>query len=448
MEKYVHSKFNTIMKTDNKMCIYNSLTGVIAKLESINIQEVFTSNKEDFDRLDSNTLKALSEDGFIVEQDVDEHKMAEVKYLDIVANKELYLTLIPTTNCNFRCSYCYQNNPCDIDNFQDIEMDGDVQNRIVKYVDKNLKYFYGLFIEWYGGEPLLQLSIISELSKKLVDICQKRGKPYYSTLTTNGFFLTASVLKKCLESHIFSFHVTLDGFEEFHNRFRCQKNGDGTYEKIINNLKSIRDTVGSKYFKIIIRTNISNELLPYLNEWMEFLYNEFAGDKRFYFFFRPVEDRGGEAVKNVRSSILTNMKEAYRIMINSPYKLDFSHIRGYLYNSVCSATKRNVYIIDPLGIIKKCGEHLKNDLSRVGYLGNEGELHIDKNNFSKWISFEQRLKEPQCTYCNMKAACFNANCPFEVITSKCKFYCGYEHENIHQVIDLLTQKDYNFIRKY
>ena len=445
---YKTSKFNILLIKENKFCVLNTLTGNLAVVKDKKTSDYL--QKREIEENEDEVLSRLLNDGFIIREDDDEDAMAGIKYIDIVANKDLYLVLMPTLGCNFRCGYCYENDPNSEHNFANIFMNENVQNQVIKFAKNKLKEQYGIFIEWYGGEPLLGLDIIENMSLNLIDICQKRGKPYYSTLTTNGYLLTEEVFRRCLKNHIYSFHITVDGFAEIHDKFRSLQNGEGTQAVILNNLRNIRDKVKSQYFKIILRTNISKELIPKLDDWIKFLHEEFGADKRFQFFFRPIENRGGTAVKSVENSIVDDMNKAYDIMIQSKYKLDFGYIKPFMYDSICSAAKRNRFIIDPVGIVKKCGEYLNHPFSIVGKLNEDGKMDLDKNSLARWIKIDSMTQKGKCSDCKSRVSCFNLNCPMRqnILENKCNEYCGVENTYIKKVMDLLTERDYNFIIKY
>lgn len=447
LEVYKPSKFNYLIEKDNKLCFFNSLTGSLGETENDEVKKILKSESINNDVI---FFERLLKDGFIVKDDFDEDAIADVKYFDLIANKDLYLTLMPTTACNYRCAYCYENSPNDPNNFPNKYMNYIVQTSILKYISKHIKEFYGLTIEWYGGEPLLEISTINKLSKQFVHICHENRKPLIATLTTNGYYLTKDVFEQMLSNHIIKFHVTIDGFSEIHNKYRKLKNGEGTFNRILENLRDIRDNVKSSYFSIVIRTNITIELLPRLDEWIKFLYDEFGSDKRFKFFFRAAEDRGGESVKSISKSLINSIDEAYDIMINSKYKLDYSIYYATLQNSLCMAAKRNAYIIDPEGIIKKCGEHLNDDIVNVGYINAVGNMVIYKDKFAKWVR-KKDIKDSLCNICKLKPACNNSSCPMKAnfLYKDNQCACGYEHTNIYNTIDLLTNgKNYSFVKIY
>ena len=68
-------------------------------------------------------------------------------------------------------------------------------------------------------------------------------------ITTNLTLLTDEMIKLFIDND-FNISVSLDGPEEIHDRYRVLKNGLGTFEIIMNNLKRIYK-FNSEYFKKI-----------------------------------------------------------------------------------------------------------------------------------------------------------------------------------------------------
>lgn len=80
----------------------------------------------------------------------------------------LSLVIAATSNCNFRCVYCYEGSV-----LRASTMSEAIQEAIVKFVESEAPHLETFTVTWYGGEPLLALDIIENLSIKFVDICKK-----------------------------------------------------------------------------------------------------------------------------------------------------------------------------------------------------------------------------------------------------------------------------------
>lgn len=71
------------------------------------------------------------------------------------ATKVLNLTIAPTSNCNFRCPYCYERN-----SLNEKRMNDTTANDILKMIEDRIPHLEAIDLTWYGGEPLLELERI------------------------------------------------------------------------------------------------------------------------------------------------------------------------------------------------------------------------------------------------------------------------------------------------
>ena len=102
---------------------------------------------------------------------VDEILLRERKLMDIVNYSKLYLVIMPTEQCNFRCEYCYETH-------EKGKMSKKTQDALIRYVQKNIYRYTGLNVGWFGGEPLEALDVIEYLSQNFMKICKVAKKPY------------------------------------------------------------------------------------------------------------------------------------------------------------------------------------------------------------------------------------------------------------------------------
>ncbi len=106
---------------------------------------------------------------------------------------------MPTEDCNFRCSYCYEDHRNGVMNI-------DTAASIVKYVAKNISKYTEVHVVWFGGEPLMSkntMEIIIYISDELIKICSCARKRYSADMITNGYNLTYSVFEQLLNRKIF-----------------------------------------------------------------------------------------------------------------------------------------------------------------------------------------------------------------------------------------------------
>lgn len=114
----------------------------------------------------------------------------------------LSLVIAATSNCNFRCVYCYEGSV-----LRASTMSEAIQEAIVKFVESEAPHLETFTVTWYGGEPLLALDIIENLSIKFVDICKKNAIAYDATIVTNGYLLNCTVIEKLNTLHVNQYNM-------------------------------------------------------------------------------------------------------------------------------------------------------------------------------------------------------------------------------------------------
>lgn len=269
------SIYNHYVEEKNDYIIYNYLSKKIIKINN------FDMNIRNLPYDVTNELKEL---GFLVDEGINEKDLAKLKYIDYVHSNELILILFPTEDCNFRCTFCYEN-------FNGKYMNDEILNSTLLFLRKNITKYSNLYIDWFGGEPLLAKKFIYKFSETAIKICQSAKIPYRAGITTNGYLLDKETMQTLLKYKITSYHITLCGDEKSHDAIRYLKNGQGTFQVIIKNLLDIKQ-IKSKVFRIQVRINVTKGMLNTLGEFLKWLAEKFGDDERFSFYFRPVGDWG------------------------------------------------------------------------------------------------------------------------------------------------------------
>lgn len=156
---------------------------------------------------------------------------------DIVIQTEAptFICLNLTSECNLRCKYCFnlehKKAKCTFD-------------EIIKFIDKVIEWKPNspkFFVDMAGsGEPLLEIKLILKIAK----YCKKKSddikKEITPMLATNGVLLTKGMVD-ILQRNSVLFGISLDGYKSLHDTYRVDCNGKGTYDKIIFNIKAIKD---------------------------------------------------------------------------------------------------------------------------------------------------------------------------------------------------------------
>lgn len=149
------------------------------------------------------------------------------------------LTLEISQQCNMRCRYCiYSDKYYYTRKHSPKYMNFDIARKAIdQFLGQSLEAEHSA-IGFYGGEPLLNFELIKACVEYVNRVAGGRGLSY--NITTNGTLLNGSRVEFLIENN-FSITVSLDGPKEIHDRNRIYKNGRGSYNTVIANLRQIKE---------------------------------------------------------------------------------------------------------------------------------------------------------------------------------------------------------------
>lgn len=431
--KYVPSRFNAQSQTDdNGIVLYNSYNGAIVAFSEDEKEEVLSSLKRTgIEKLETDIQKELYENGFLVSEQVDEKRRAQFLHQSLHRTDVMHLVLLPTEACNFRCTYCYETFPRG-------KMDPKTISGLKALVRKKATTLSNLNISWFGGEPLLALDVIEELSNSFMSTAKEHNIHYSCDMVTNGYFLTQEVFEKLLSWEIRQFMITIDGIAEIHDKRRHLAGGGSTFDKIMRNLKAVKEV--QDQFDITIRVNFDESNLAETNKLIEYLKDEFADDKRFGIFFRPVGRWGGKNDDElpVCSSIISNQKiwEFSNEALSNGIRMS-SMVAGSLMptGSVCYAAKPHSLVIGSNGKLYKCTVSFEEEVNKVGEIHEDGSLDLDYDKIAAWTTSGEET-DSVCQSCFYRPACQGNHCPlYRMRTGERP--CPYEKRKIKKVLNLI-----------
>lgn len=430
------SLYTYVLYDHKKVILYNTNTKTMAYSYKIDDINTLLSGKDCGD----NELKIkMFDHGFLVPIEVDETSEAMLKYYEQIFDRSLSLTLMPTEQCNFRCQYCYEL-------FEKGRMNDNIVQGIYKYLQRSISSYSRLKISWFGGEPLLAMDVIENLSNKIIELCQKTHTPFSSEMTTNGYLLTAETVKKLIKCRVLNYQITLDGAKNIHDKYRVLASGAPTYDIILNNLCEIRDTIKSSMISIIIRVNVTKESMRNLDLFIDTMEKEFGNDKRFRLFLHPVDNWGGKKINEISNSLFDESISIYECILKRERITPFvSEIyEDLITKGLCYAVKRNNYIIGSDGAIYKCTVNFNNDINRVGHVQPNGTFELDYRKLAAWVLPTHGLSD--CSKCAFMQYCTDGQCPVNKIKneldSEFVWNCEYKRMTIEPIIKMLYTAGY------
>jgi len=288
-------------------------------------------------------------------------------------NNMLRLIVMPTEACNFRCSYCYET-------FEHKKMPREVISGIKALITRRRAELEALSVDWFGGEPLLAMKEITEISRHAIGVANENGITYSSGMTTNAFFLDPQCFRTCLENGVGRYQITLDGDRDTHNLSRKLGSGAGTFDQIWKNLIGIKQTLGE--FSILLRLHYTVENYLSIAEFGRKVNDFFGDDERFEFYFVKISRLGG-----ANDDCIALISDQSRKEIEE-YLWQASGLRKAKLLTkplICYAGFGNSLVIRSTGQLAKCTVALSDDHNNIGHIKENGEISINQERFRSWL---------------------------------------------------------------
>ena len=140
--------------------------------------------------------------------------------------------------CNLRCTYCYYLDKAEIYGRREPRMsEGMLETVIREYIAAN--DVPEVTFNWHGGEPLL---MGLPFYRRAIDLEKKYagGKTVFNTIQTNGTLLTAE-WADFFRDNRFLVGISIDGPRDIHDRYRKDRGGAPTFDKVLKGLSLLRD---------------------------------------------------------------------------------------------------------------------------------------------------------------------------------------------------------------
>jgi uncharacterized protein len=390
------SRFNYIIKDKEKNILFNTFSKQYVAYDNNyhdkmeNILNLVKDNKVQNENIE--LTKELISKGLIIDDSInelDKIKFNELKHL--FQDEVFYLTIQPTLNCNFGCTYCYEKR-------RNERMDNEAVNKTINLVKKLTKHVKKLEVIWYGGEPSLEMDTIKLLTNEFKKICKENCCKYKAVMVSNGYLLTENILDELINLSVELVQITIDGTKEYHNSQRPLNSGVGTFDVVINNLITALD----KGLKITFRINVSNENFSSVEELFDII---------------PLQYR-----KNVNMSICNVFQNNPKINLFTLYKKAIDKGYGYfnkdLKVSKCQSCCKNSITIEPNGNLAMCSP-----LSEIGKgkgkISNDGDLILFDKALYYNLMAQSVTSNDLCNKCTLLPMCMGG-CRYKKITSPSK----------------------------
>lgn len=317
------------------------------------------------------------------------------------------LILLPTEQCNFRCTYCYED-------FVLGRMSEATQRGVERLLERRVANVEHLRLSWFGGEPLAAKDIVLRLSRHAHALALAHDVDFTGGLTTNAYTLDQRLFRDLLECRQNFFQITLDGLGEVHDQVRRLANGRGTFDRIWANLLGMKAV--QEPFEVLIRIHVRRENIDNLESLMNRLGDAFADDPRFRLDFEHLRNLGGAGGPSVTNPLSLSelgpidnrLRAIYRsrganavAVGGEPTAVDAALAAAKQMgesagaqraedlaaggNYICYAARANSLLVRANGRIGKCTVALNDDRNDIGSLLEDGTVQIDHDKLRPWL---------------------------------------------------------------
>lgn len=180
------------------------------------------------------------------------------------------MCLLVAEDCNLRCKYCFAGTG-DIGHDRRL-MTEEVGKAAVDYIIEHSGPRQHCEIDFFGGEPLVNMPVVKAVTEYVRKREQETGKIFKLTLTTNGVLLNDDNIKWMNDNNI-SMVLSLDGRKEVHDNMRPDVGGRGTYDKVVKNFKKLVDSRGGENY--YLRGTFTNENMDFSKDVLSMAEAEF-----------------------------------------------------------------------------------------------------------------------------------------------------------------------------
>lgn len=185
--------------------------------------------------------------------DVNALKEAGLLYADepqaypMKSNEVKALCLHVSHDCNLRCKYCF----ADEGAYHSVRetMSFETAKASIDFLLKESGNRKVLEVDFFGGEPLMNLDVVKKTVYYAKAEAEKLGKRFLFTTTTNGLLLDDDAIE-FFNAEMENVVLSLDGRKEIHDEVRKTVNGKGSFDAVIGKIKKFVKSRGDKHYYV------------------------------------------------------------------------------------------------------------------------------------------------------------------------------------------------------
>lgn len=301
--------------------------------------------------------------------------------------------------CNLQCKYCYAEGG----NYGKCSklMDLETAEKIVRYINTSEELKHIHYITFFGGEPLLNPEVIEYICENTY----QRNVEYL--LQTNGTVLDDDILRILKKYHII-LTISLDGPEEVNDFNRIDLKGNGTYKRIIENLRVMRE---HGILPQAVEATLSKEFIDYCSKVQiaDFIY-DVTGIKEIKVDYDcNLDESNFSGIGEIKAFFERCMEKKY-ILDNGACNIISRFLGQMKSEHICSAGN-GIISIDVEGNIFPCQLFMTNNLFQMG--------NIEEPQLKSFLPFTKKEYRISCKKCSARSCC-NVCCAAGIKEQDCE----------------------------
>ena len=422
------SRYNIWVDDGPRSYVYNGISGRIVAVPTAQREPIarFITGDDEVPA-DPALMRAMAAANMIVPDGVDELTLLKERYDRTRRNADrFHLTVVTSLGCNFDCPYCFEAKHPSL-------LDDDVQERLLRLVDRKLPAARMLSVLWYGGEPLVGLPALLSLSDHLLARAAAAGAGYTAEIITNGYLLTAEVARQLRERAVTAAQVSIDGPPEVHDRRRPLVSGRGSFERVLANV-----VAAAGILDVSVRVNLDAGNVDDAPRLLEILAAAGLAGRVSVHPGHILPSPGNPLAPSARYATSCLPKAAFAVaeqrFVDLATSLGFATPGPAPAGAPCTAVRDNELVIGSRGEIYKCTETVGDPSEVVGNLLNWPQTG---DRLSKWLTYDP-FADPECRSCHALPVCMGG-CAYHAMNatvpdSRCSTFRFRHREQVRRLI--------------
>ncbi len=404
--------------------LYNANTGAVLHVTGVDTEAVAHTlsgapGSVDTAAFPETLIADLIAGGMLLAAGTDEIAMVRDRYWRARGNTPLALTVTTTMDCNLGCYYCYEERSGAALQLQDVRAIVDLAATRLGTSNKR-----SLHIDWYGGEPLLNVEFLAGASEALQALCAGLGVVYNASIISNGTAWPDDVGAFIRDHAIRQVQISFDGMKEHHDKRRRYRSGRAPVTNPSSFLRAVAlvDQL-LDHTRVDVRFNMDRENVADLPRFLEMMRERGWFHRPFPVVVQPARlsaySERSKFMRRVELSIaeFEEWRAMVRQTINGEVGVEESEVPdGFPFprTSVCAALAPDSVVIGADGDLYRCGLQVGEQGRAVGHLhGREAtarQLPILVSDDSTWWSRFDPTTQPKCSQCSFLPICWSG-CP-------------------------------------